>query len=162
MNYLHLQMKRKDLEWRRDKVIELYCEGRNRSAIAKILHTNYLTVHRDLHFRMQQTKDKAQGYLDKKLPFELEVCRVGLDKVLEKVWEFINNNESSEKSKLQALSLAKDCYTTRLELLVNEIDVHRSMELIFQYNEQQNGIPTSYDKFIHSQTTDYAMSQRKF
>jgi len=56
---------------------------------------------------MQQTKEKATTFLDETLPFENEVCRVGLNKILEKVWNIINNKESSEKSVLQALSLLK-------------------------------------------------------
>lgn len=156
-------MKRIDLEWRRDKVIELYSEGLSRSAIAKSLHMNNLTVHRDLHYRMQLTREKAKDYLDKRLPFEVEVCRVGLDRVLEKIWGIINSRDSSEKSKLQALSLAKDCYATRKELLDSEIDIRQSLELLSQHIEEQKRIlspsPTSYESFVAS---DYAMSQRKF
>jgi len=36
MNYLHLGMKHERIEYRRDGVIELYSEGRNRATIARL------------------------------------------------------------------------------------------------------------------------------
>ena len=121
MNHSRSQMNRhknnsrknKDLEYRRDEIISLYSRGRNHSEIAKILHVSRPAVTLDLHYRMQKTKEKAGTFLEETLTFENEVCRVGLNKVLEKVWDIIIDSRSSEKSVLQmepsdyALSQAK-------------------------------------------------------
>lgn len=162
MNHLASEMNHEQIEYRRDRVIELYSEGCRCSTIAKTLQLSKSTVQRDIHYSMQLTREKVKDYLDKRLPFEIEVCRVGLDRVLEKVWVIINSEDSSEKSKLHALSLAKDCYSTRKELLDSEIDIRQSLKLLSQHIEQQKRIPTAYESYVASETTDYAMSQRKF
>jgi DNA-binding transcriptional regulator LsrR (DeoR family) len=74
----------KDLEYLRDKVIPEYSQGHNHSQIAKILHISRPTVTRDLHFRMQETKEKAKMFLEETVQFESEVCRFGLNNVLKK------------------------------------------------------------------------------
>jgi hypothetical protein len=133
-------MDHKDLEYRRDRIVSLYSEGRNHSQIAKVLHMSRPTVTRDLHYRMQQTKEKAKTFLEETLPFESEVCRVGLNKILERVWDIINDKQSSEKVVLQALSLAKDCYVTRMHLLESQNNIHREIEVVIQYKEEQERI----------------------
>jgi hypothetical protein len=155
---------KKDLEYRRDNVVLLYSEGHNHSQIAKILHVSRPTVTRDIHHRMQQTKEKTKTFLDETLPFENEVCRVGLNKILEKVWDIINNKKSSEKTLLQALSLAKDCYVTRMHLLDSQNDIHRAMELVVQYKVEQERINLESDSYLKElrEPTDNAMSNRKF
>ncbi|MGH9987963.1 MAG: hypothetical protein ACRD8W_28825 [Nitrososphaeraceae archaeon] len=158
-------MNHKDLEYRRDRIVSLYSEGRNHSQIAKILHISRPTVTRDLHIRMEQTKKKVNEFLEERLPFESEVCRVGLSKVLEKVWNIINDKQSSEKAILQALSLAKDCYISRMHLLESQNNIHREIEVVLQYKEEQERITRlESDRYQRElmEPTDYALSNRKF
>jgi Helix-turn-helix domain of resolvase len=163
MNYLHIRMNHERIEYRRDRVIELYSEGRNRSTIAKTLRLSRSTVKRDIRCRMQETKNKMRLFYDEKLPFEHELFRIGLDKILEKTWEIINNNGSSEKMKLLALSLAKDCYLTRMQLLDSKVEVQQIMQSIEAYNEEQQRITLrhAYESANPGQT-EYALSNRKF
>jgi predicted transcriptional regulator len=107
--------KQPNLEWRRDRIVELYSEGRNQSQIAQILKISQPTVFRDLRYQRRQSRNKVKTYLDEYLPFEHNVCQVGINRILRKVWDFINNNQSSEKVIFQALSLAKDCYAMKQE-----------------------------------------------
>jgi predicted Zn-ribbon and HTH transcriptional regulator len=130
----------KDLECRRDRVISLYSEGRNHSQIAKILHVSRPTVTRDIYHRMRQTKEKANMFLEETLLFENEVCRAGLNKVLERVWDIVNEKQSSEMTVLKALALAKDYYVSRMHLLETNDGLHRAMEQVLQYKEEQQRI----------------------
>jgi predicted XRE-type DNA-binding protein len=158
-------MNHKDLEYRRDRIVSLYSEGRNHSQIAKILHISRPTVTRDLHYCMKQTKEKAQTFLEEKLPFEGEACRVGLNKVLEKVWDIIQDKQTSEKAILQALALAKDCYISRMHLLESQSDIHREIEVVSQYKEEQERISRlESDRYQRElmEPTDYALSNAKF
>jgi hypothetical protein len=155
---------REKVIYRRDKVIELYSEGCIRSSIVKTLRLSRSTVHRDIHYRMQETKNRMRLFYDEKLPFEHELCRIGLDKILEKTWEIINNNGSSEKVKLLALSLAKDCYLTRMQLLDSKVEVQQIMQSIDQYSEEQQRITLrqAYESGAALGPTEYALSNRKF
>jgi hypothetical protein len=37
-----------------------------------------VTVHRDLHYKIEETRSKARSFLEERIPFENEVCRIGL------------------------------------------------------------------------------------
>ena len=163
MDYLHPQMKHTELEWRRDKVVALYSEGRNQSTIAKILHLSRVTVHRDLHYKIQETRSKARIFLEERIPFENEICRVGLNKVLEKVWDIINDERTSERARLHALSLAKDCYAMRMNLLESKAEIEQTMQLIFKHQEElQEQVANSFASAHLTEPTDYRLSQCKF
>jgi predicted RNA-binding protein len=160
-------MKRSYLESRRDNVVALYSEGRSQSAIARILDMRRVTVHRDLHYKIQENKVKARTFIEERIPFENEVCRIGLNKVLEKVWDIINNIKTSDRIRLHALSLAKDCYAMRMDLFESKVEIEQTMQLIVQRQEQiQKEIIDSVTnpKYMTAagEPSDYALSQRKF
>jgi hypothetical protein len=33
---------------------------------------------RDLHYKIEETRSKARSFLEERIPFENEVCRIGL------------------------------------------------------------------------------------
>jgi hypothetical protein len=114
---------------------------------------------------MRQTKEKANMFLEETLLFENEVCRAGLNKVLERVWDIVNEKQSSEMTVLKALALAKDCYVSRMHLLETNDGLHRAMEQVLQYKEeQQRIIQEEKNRYMLEQSdpTEYALSQRKF
>jgi hypothetical protein len=37
-----------------------------------------VTVHRDLHYKIEETRSKARSFPEERIPFENEVCRIGL------------------------------------------------------------------------------------
>jgi len=84
---------------------------------------------------------------------------------LEKVWNIINDTQSSEKAILQALSLAKDSYISRMHLLESQNNIHREIEVVLQYKEEQERITRlesdRYQRELMG-TTDYALSNAKF
>ena len=66
----------------------------------------------------QQSKDNSRRYIDERLPEEYEKCLVGLTAILREAW---NTSQQAEdrREKIQALSLAKECYSMKLDLLTN-------------------------------------------
>jgi DNA-binding transcriptional regulator LsrR (DeoR family) len=109
--------KQSNLEWRRNRIVELYSEGRNQSQIAQILKISQPTVFRDLQYQRRQSRNKVKTYLDEYVPFEHNTCQVGINKILRKAWDIINDDDSSENAVFKALSLAKDCYIVKNDLL---------------------------------------------
>ena len=106
------------LEWRRSKVQELSSQGYNQSEISRILQISQPTINRDITFLRQEAKDNIKRYIDERLPEEYEKCLVGLTAITKEVWNTTHDIED-RREKIQALSLAKECYSMKMDLLTN-------------------------------------------
>jgi hypothetical protein len=118
MNNLSSSVNNKSLEWRRSKVLELASQGHNQSEISKILQISQSTINRDITYLRQQAITNIRKYIDERLPEEYEKCLVGLTAILKEAWS-TSQQTDDKREKLQALSLAKECYSMKLELLTN-------------------------------------------
>jgi hypothetical protein len=67
---------------------------------------------------VQQAKSNIRKYIDERLPEEYEECLVGLTAILREAWNTSQQTED-RREKIQALSLAKECYSMKLDLLTN-------------------------------------------
>ena len=114
------QMER--LEWRRNKVLELSSQGHSQPEIAAILQVGLGTVNRDLSYLRNQAKDNVKKYIDERLPEEYKKCLVGLNSIVKEAW--------STSQQTQALSLAKECYAMKLELLTNATVVDDAIRFV--------------------------------
>src|SRR4026207_444065 len=106
------------VKWRRTKVLELLSKGDSQSDIAKTLHVDLSIISRDVYFLRQQAKANIKRYIDERLPEEYEKCLVGLNAITKEAWNTAHNTED-KREKIQALSLAKECYSMKLDLLTN-------------------------------------------
>jgi transposase len=100
------------IDWRRSKVQELSSQGYSQREIAQILQVSNGTVNRDLSILRQQAKANIKKYIDERLPEEYEKCMVGLNAITKEAWNTAHNTED-KREKIQALSLAKDCYSMK-------------------------------------------------
>jgi DNA-binding MarR family transcriptional regulator len=98
------------IEWRRAKVMELLSKGENnQSEIARILQVDKSIVCRDIAYLRDQAKSNIKKYFDERLPEEYEKYLVGLTAITKEAWDTAQNTEDKTE-KVQALSLAKECY----------------------------------------------------
>jgi hypothetical protein len=67
---------------------------------------------------LEVAKTSVRKYIDERLPEEYEKCLVGLTAILREAWNTSQETED-KREKIQALSLAKECYSMKLELLTN-------------------------------------------
>src|ERR671933_2332530 len=104
------------VEWRRAKVLELLSKGDSQSEIAKTLQVDLSIISRDVYFLRQQAKANIKRYIDELLPEEYEKCLVGVTAILREAWNSAQQTED-KREKIQALSLAKECYSMKLDLL---------------------------------------------
>src|ERR671937_1895026 len=111
---------KRQVEWRRAKVLELLSKGDSQSEIAKTLQVDLSIISRDVYFLRQQAKANIKRYIDERLPEEYEKCLVGLTAITKEAWNTANNTED-KREKIQALSLAKDCYSMKLTDLLNQL-----------------------------------------
>jgi hypothetical protein len=118
------------VEWRRAKVLELLSKGDSQSEIAKTLQVDLSIISRDVYFLRQQAKTNIKKYIDERLPEEYEKCLVGLTAITKEAWNTAANTED-KREKIQALSLAKDCYYMKnngLNIFWSSSDIRRSQE----------------------------------
>jgi hypothetical protein len=117
------------VEWRRAKVLELLSKGDSQSDIAKTLQVDLSIISRDVYFLRQQAKDNIKRYIDERLPEEYEKCLVGLNAITKEAWNTAQNTEE-KREKIQALSLAKECYSMKLDLLTNATVVDDAIRFV--------------------------------
>jgi predicted transcriptional regulator len=128
------QQQQKQIEWRRSKVMELSSQGYSQVEISKTLQISEPTISRDIDYLRQQSKQKIRKYIDETLPEEYEKCLVGITSILKEAWNTSQNTETNKREKIQALSLAKECYSMKLDLLTNATVVDDAIRFVSGYN----------------------------
>jgi hypothetical protein len=110
-------------------------KGDSQSEIAKVLRVDLSVISRDVYFLRQQAKDNIKRYIDERLPEEYEKCLVGLNAITREAWNTAYNSED-KREKIQALSLAKDCYSMKLDLLTNATVVNDAIRFVSQKSKE--------------------------
>src|ERR687887_2651152 len=140
MNQMSMDMnqkKKKDsIEWRRNKVQELLVKGYNHYEIASILQISRPTITRDIQYLSECAKQNIKKYIDERLPEECEKCLVGLTAITKEAWNTSQHTED-KREKIQALSLAKDCYSMKLDLLTNATVVDDAIRFVSQKSKEK-------------------------
>src|ERR671933_3097801 len=129
MEHLSLAMEQQQIQWRGDKVQELCSKGYSQREILQVLQVGLATVNRDIMYLRNQAKNNIKKYIDERLPEEYEKCLVGLTAITKEAWDTAANTED-KREKLQALSLAKDCYSMKLDLLTNATVVDDAIRFV--------------------------------
>jgi hypothetical protein len=130
-------MEQQSIQWRRDKVHELSSQGNSQREISKILQAGIGTVNRDLSYLRQQAKENIRRYIDERLPEEYEKCLVGLTAILREAWNTSQHTED-RREKIQALSLAKECYSMKLDLLTNATVVDDAIRFVSESEKSKD------------------------
>ena len=117
------------VEWRRKHVFELSSKGLNQVEIARKLQLHESTISRDLDFIRRKSKENIQKYIEERLPEEYEKCLIGLTAIQKEAWNAAEQTHDV-REKVQALSLAKDCYGMKLELLTNATVVEDAIRFV--------------------------------
>ncbi|HET7345626.1 MAG TPA: hypothetical protein VFJ05_07120 [Nitrososphaeraceae archaeon] len=94
-----------------------------------MLQVDRSIISRDIAHIRQQSRHKIRRYLDERLPEEYEKCLVGLTAILREAWNTSQQTED-RREKIQALSLAKECYSMKLELLTNATVVDDAIRFV--------------------------------
>jgi hypothetical protein len=110
-------------------VAELDSQGHSQPEISRILQVSIGTVNRDLSNLREQAKEKITKYIDERLPEDHEKCLIGLTAITKEAWNTAHNAED-KREKIHALSLAKECYSMKLELLTNATVVDDAVRFV--------------------------------
>jgi hypothetical protein len=138
------------VEWRRNKVLELLSKGDSQSDIAKTLQVDLSIISRDVYFLRQQAKSNIKRYIDERLPEEYEKCLAGLNAITKEAWN-TSQNTDDKREKIQALSLAKECYSMKLDLLTNATVVDDAIRFVSSNVSKDNYKETTEDNEVVEQ-----------
>ena len=131
-----MNSKSQQVEWRRHQVLESSSKGYSQSEIARTLQIDRSIISRDCSYLREQSKQNIRKYIDERLPEEYEKCLVGISSILKEAWNTANSQDG--KDKLHALSLAKDCYSMKLELLTNATIVEDALKFVDRNKNNNN------------------------
>lgn len=130
--------------------------------LLRICHTSispfYSTISLDMKFLRQQAKESMKEHLEHKLPLEFTHCIQGINEVLRMSFEIANSyaiidNEDNgrilstdeNRTRLQALALANDCYKYKMDLVTNGVVITDAIKFVQQKKEELS-TPTTKDK----------------
>lgn len=113
------------------------------SEISQFLYTDKSIICRDLSYIKSQARATIQSYVQERLPTEINASLCGLSSVLKEAWNVVRTTQDN-REKINALSLCKETYSVRTDLLTNMNLVEDALRLIshkknnlLQVNEKQ-------------------------
>jgi hypothetical protein len=101
---------------------------------------------RDVYFLRQQAKHNIKKYIDERLPEDYEKCLIGLNAITKEAWNTSKQDNIDNREKIQDLSLAKECYSMKLDLLTNATVVDDAIRFVSSH--------TSKDKLKRSSSSN--------
>jgi hypothetical protein len=94
-----------------------------------MLQISHGTVGNEQMFLRQKAEENIRKYLDERLPDEYERWMIGINSILREAWTTSQNTED-KREKMQALLLAKECYSMKLDLLTNATVVDDAIRFV--------------------------------
>jgi hypothetical protein len=82
MGHRNSEVTQEQIDWRRDKVLELAADGYSIREIESILKIPHATIHRDLVLLKEQAKEHIRKYIDERVPFEYQKTLAGLEGII--------------------------------------------------------------------------------
>jgi IS30 family transposase len=104
------------VEERRKKVSGLLAQSMTESEIAQELNVDQSTISRDIKALKELSQQFVYDLAKSDLAYYYKQCIDGIEEVKRKVWEMIRNNSLSEKDKLLALKIIKECDESKFAL----------------------------------------------
>jgi DNA-binding transcriptional regulator LsrR (DeoR family) len=103
---------------RQSRVAELLAQGyTNQSEIAHKLNVSEPTVSRDIQFLNRQAQENLRIHVERRIPFEIEKCYMGLNLVLKKAFEITNLESAKISEKVAALQVILTTYDKMWEVI---------------------------------------------
>jgi hypothetical protein len=130
------------VQWRRDRVLELSSQGFSQSDIATVLQVDKSIISRDVAYFKRQAQNNLQHHIHETIPAEYEKAMNSLNQVLRLTWT-IAGKTADEKTRLQALTLITECNKYKMDLATHGMIVSDALKSIQskvdQLNANRNG-----------------------
>jgi IS30 family transposase len=124
----------RQIEWRREKVLELASDGYGVREIARILEISHPTVNRDIQRLRHQAKEQIRKYIDDQVPFEYHKTLTGLQNIIKSMSDIISKS-TDNKEIMQASSIKMQALNMKMELVSNANLVYEAIHLVEKYRD---------------------------
>src|SRR5262245_8296101 len=121
--------KQQQIEWRRDRILELSSQGFNQSDIATVLQVAKSIVSKDMAYIKRQSQERLTNHIHETIPAEYEKAMNSLNQVLRLTWSIVGKTPD-EKTRLQALSLVAEVNKYRIDLATDGTIVSDALKSI--------------------------------
>jgi hypothetical protein len=139
-------------------VLELSSEGRSQPEISKILQVSVATINTDMQYLRQEAKENIKRYIDEPLPLEYHKCLVGLDSILCKMSDIVNNAEPDSREVIQATSVKMQAYSMKIDLLSNATVIEKAVQFI---DRNSRLTPQSKEVAVDNDSTELIKDNRQ-
>jgi predicted transcriptional regulator len=126
---LSTKTKQQQIEWRRDRVLELSSQGFSQSDIATMLQVAKSIISKDMARLRHEAQENLQHHIHETIPEEYQKAMTGINQVLRMCWTIVSKIED-EKTKLQALALINDCNKYKIDLSTNGVVVTDAIKYV--------------------------------
>jgi predicted transcriptional regulator len=113
---------KRQMDWRRNKVRELFSRGYSQFEISNMLHISQSTISRDVNY-MQSKINKRDVDPDDQLFNEYEKMMMTLDEAVKELWKIIDSSKTGSKEKAKSINLILNITKERRLILEKEIDI---------------------------------------
>jgi DeoR/GlpR family transcriptional regulator of sugar metabolism len=136
------------IDLRRKAVIDLLSQGITTvRELADRLGCSKSLIHMDIQYLRAEAHKEIHQYASDTLPREIKVQEQGLDNLIRKSYEYINNHNVDAKTVLAAIDTVKQCYREKMTLLssatlVSKImkDTPTTADAAIEIEEENNGL----------------------
>ena len=108
-----------DIQWRRNKVMELLSQGKTQREIAKELKVHESTISRDLD-HIQEEIDEGHKHWVQHVFRENQLALVGLNEVLKDLWRIARDTTQDMADRMKAYLLIMQCHNNKLTAVYNK------------------------------------------
>jgi hypothetical protein len=140
------------IAWRRAEILRLLSQGCSQAECARRLQLDESVVSLDYKWLRDQAKETIRKFLDERLPEEVQRAFVCYDLILQEAWQISSSSVADKRTKLNALSLAKDTLAAKLDLASNVDVVSHVLDLAKKKEQGQE---------LHHQEQDVKMEHQQ-
>jgi len=137
---------------RQSKIAELLAQGyTNQSEIARKLNVSEPTVSRDIQFLNRQAQENLKFHVERRMPFEIEKCYIGLNLVLRKAFEITNLENAKISEKVAALQVVLTTYDKMWEVVSGRPVLK---EIIDKFKTKQKQLEEAANEILREREKD--------
>ena len=124
----------RQIQWRREKVMELASDGYGVREIAKSLKISHPTVSRDMQWLRYKAKEQIRKYIDEQVPLEYHKTLTGLQNIIKSMSDIISKS-SDNREIMQASGVKMQALNMKMELVSNANLVYEAIHLVEKYRD---------------------------
>lgn len=127
------EVRQTQIDWRRQKVLELASDGFSNREISSTLKIPHATVDRDIIVLRAEAKEQIRKYITDQVPYEYKKTLAGLEGIIKYMSSIISDDNKETKEKMQAASIKMQALNMKMELVSSTNLVDEAIDLVQQY-----------------------------